>query len=1110
MDGTTGEDNTKVLVNSGVDPMEPTEPAVDPLTVSHVTEAVKTEDIKLEDQNSPVLEKKDLVPGREEGSGNLGASSGYALDELMDIGTVDQEEQEAQIKEEEETDTTAAASGSSSPATLVNGTKVKTTESLESNSSSPALVQVKDEPQDEEYDRALIASAAVKDEEEPENNLQIGAVFSVPPEKPPQAVQGNMACSRCKKSLVKGQTAFQRKGCPNVYCSTNCLTANLKKADVRSCFQCSKVILRIPDIINYPDSSGIMRNFCSQSCLFSFKKNPAPGPGPGPSKSIPDVLCSICSSFSPSKHEVTLRGATHRLCSDECFHKFRTSNKLSMSGCVQCGSFISNKPLLLILSDGNRSFCSQSCLARHKEKSSLVVPCTMCRASRTLAEAVDSTNSDDSVHLFCSTSCIMAHKVQTVSTSGARLACDACTKVSVPLYHLAMSDTSIRNFCSLPCVLSFQDKFKKLPNVFTKLPVPGSPQNLQIQLSPAPATAVAPAAATPAAASTVATVAAVTNTPTKGLSCRQCDTKVTQKPEVLQLEGKLVFFCSQNCLLDFKTTNFLFNTCDYCKVEKVTREVKRMVSKICHFCSDGCKLLYRHDLTKGWGNYCQSCSYCHSLSKKCTGAYYGTSSEDFCSDICRTKYTMLFCHVSKCDFCDRKGILKQSLPLLGDPKHFCQVSCMLKFCIKTTQEQGPLNLKPATPVIANVMSLASSPQTQTVTREMFYKVPLSSSEVKSAMAAKINTRQAPAPPAPAPSAKVMKNKALLCKPLVQNKGISCKTQTVDAEMQTDKTPNILIVPVPVPVYVPVPMGMYSQCTPQALGLPFPLPVPMFLPVSTNNAEKIVETIQEIKEKIPSDPFEAELILMAEMVAEDTEKPQEKPTENRSKVEAAAQGRSSSSDELDVDDLNSYLKDWDDTNSSPRTPGQPFTNEKLPSLMDIPVATPNVQYRDNRIYTPPALDLEADQPIEFLERLSQTREEALSRVPSPPSRHPRKAREKRRGRRPKRYARSPEPEEEPSPPPAVDQAPKLKSEYGLNAWKHWVQWRRNQPELQQLRLSARPIELREDVLQFPTAELSLCLCYFISEVKRPNGEPYSPDGLFYLCLGIQKVTMDMFT
>lgn len=52
-------------------------------------------------------------------------------------------------------------------------------------------------------------------------------------------------------------------------------------------------------------------------------------------------------------------------------------------------------------------------------------------------------------------------------------------------------------------------------------------------------------------------------------------------------------------------------------------------------------------------------------------------------------------------------------------------------------------------------------------------------------------------------------------------------------------------------------------------------------------------------------------------------------------------------------------------------------------------------------------------------------------------------------------------------------------------------------------SARRMELKEDVLHCTTAELSYGLCCFINEVKRPNGKPYSPDSLFYLCLGIQQ-------
>lgn len=61
----------------------------------------------------------------------------------------------------------------------------------------------------------------------------------------------------------------------------------------------------------------------------------------------------------------------------------------------------------------------------------------------------------------------------------------------------------------------------------------------------------------------------------------------------------------------------------------------------------GCKLLFRHDLTKSWGKHCHSCVYCHSVSKKLVTAQYGGLTEDFCSEECRSKYTMLFCHVSE-------------------------------------------------------------------------------------------------------------------------------------------------------------------------------------------------------------------------------------------------------------------------------------------------------------------------------------------------------------------------------------------------------------------------------------------------------------------------------
>ena len=38
-----------------------------------------------------------------------------------------------------------------------------------------------------------------------------------------------------------------------------------------------------------------------------------------------------------------------------------------------------------------------------------------------------------------------------------------------------------------------------------------------------------------------------------------------------------------------------------------------------------------------------------------------------------------------------------------------------------------------------------------------------------------------------------------------------------------------------------------------------------------NEDKVTESIEDIKEKLPSHPFEADLLEMAEMIAEDEEK-----------------------------------------------------------------------------------------------------------------------------------------------------------------------------------------------------------------------------------------------
>uniref|UniRef100_A0A8D0AE67 Zinc finger MYM-type protein 4-like n=1 Tax=Sander lucioperca TaxID=283035 RepID=A0A8D0AE67_SANLU len=915
------------------------------------------------------------------------------------------------------------------------------------SSPSPPLVKVKDEPIDEDYEQALTQqppTASVKDEPNTaKEDLRIGSVFSVSPAAETQTQPTSnpsslhMSCSHCSKSLMKGQTAFQRKGSPALFCSTSCLTTSLPtvKGVSKVCHSCQKLIFRPQDVILAPDDKGGMKEFCSQNCLtsFNYKKSAATKTVPQPIG--PQSLCSMCTRYSVSKHEVILSGAVHKICSDACFNRFRTVNNLSMAGCANCGSYCHMKPLMLKMDDCNKTLCNAECLAKYKEKTKITKACTMCRTTRLLAETVDSKNSDDSVNLFCSSSCVMAFKVQSVSASGARLNCDSCGKNSVPAYHLAMSDTSIRNFCTLPCVMAFQwfslktlvlfsvpqDKFKKSQkqvNVFTKLPM-GS----QVP-------AIIP----------TQTPQDVPKGPLK-LNCSQCNRNIAFKPEVIQIKVTLFFVCSVDCANEFKKDNSVTSLCEYCKIEKITRDAKRINNKDCFFCSDGCKLLFRHDMTKNWGKHCHSCVYCHSVSKKLVTAQYGGSTEEFCSDDCRSKYTMLFCHVAKCDTCGRKGKLKQSLPMVGEVKHFCDLTCLLQFCCDKVATQGEIFKEEATPVIGNVISLAGPPignrtaqQSTQHTNTGVYEVYVKYIREKNKDTVKVHP-----PPAP----KILKNKALLCRPMVQNKGVSCRTQTADVEAQTDDVlPKIMIVPIPVPVYVPVPMNMYSQCTPRPVAMPVPLPVPMFLPVTMDSAERIVETIQEIKEKIPSDPFEAELILMAEMVAEQHEKndkeerPKEKVVEkDRERHEAAA----------------------------------PAGKRNCFKVVFIFLLFKETVKR-SKIMVLRKLDKHSRQglavilkPLSLNARVKLLIGGNFDAVTVTCLLH-------------------------------CIFAQILCVQLFLRLSLFWTLC---------VLISARPMELKEDVLRSTTAELSYGLCCFIAEVKRTNGEPYSPDSLFYLCLGIQQ-------
>ncbi|XP_041593979.1 zinc finger MYM-type protein 4 isoform X5 [Vulpes lagopus] len=1072
-------------------------------------------------------------------------------------------------------------------------------------------IRIKEEPLDDEYDKAMAPQQGLLDKikDEPDNaqeyshgqqqktqegELKISAVFSVSgsplapqlttgfqpslassgmnkmlPSVPATAVR--VSCSGCKKILQKGQTAYQRKGSTQLFCSTLCLTGYTvpparppPPPTKKTCSSCSKDILNPKDVISAQfENSTTSKDFCSQSCLstYELKRKPVVTIN---TNSI-STKCSMCQKNAVIRHEVNYQNVVHKLCSDACFSKFRSANNLTMNCCENCGGYCysgSGQCHMLQIEGQSKKFCSSACVTAYKQKSAKITPCALCKSLRSSAEMIENTNSLGKTELFCSVNCLSAYRVKMVTSAGVQVQCNSCKTSAIPQYHLAMSDGSIRNFCSYSCVVAFQNLFNK-PTGMNSSVVPLSqgqvivsiPTGSTVSSGGGNTSAVSPTSISSSAAAGLQRLAAQSQhvgfpRNVVKLKCQHCNRLFATKPELLDYKGKMFQFCGKNCSDEYKKINNVMAMCEYCKIEKIVKETVRFSGADKSFCSEGCKLLYKHDLAKRWGNHCKMCSYCLQTSPKLVQSNLGGKVEEFCCEECMSKYTVLFYQMAKCDGCKRQGKLSESLKWRGEMKHFCNLLCILMFCNQQSMceppsqnnaasismvpaaSAGPPSLrKDSTPVIANVVSLASAPAAQpTVNSNSVLQGAVPTVTAKIIGDASTQTDALKLPPSQPP--RLLKNKALLCKPITQTKATSCKPHTQNKECQTvedtPSQPQIIMVPVPVPVFVPIPLHLYTQYAPVPFGIPVPMPVPMIIPSSMDNEDKITESIEDIKEKLPSHPFEADLLEMAEMIAEDEEK-----------EKTLSQGGSQTSEQELFLDTKIFEKDQGSTYSGDlesEAVSTPHSWEE--ELNHYALKSNAVQEADSDLKQvskgETEQDLEADFPSESFDPLSKgqgiqarsrTRRRHRDGFPQP----------RRRGRKKSIVAMEPRSLIQGAFQGCSVSGMTLKYMYGVNAWKNWVQWKNAKEEQGDLKCGGiehaasspcsdplgnaqdhalsqessepgcrvRSIKLKEDILSCTFAELSLGLCQFIQEVRRPNGEKYDPDSILYLCLGIQQ-------
>uniref|UniRef100_A0A3Q4H114 Zinc finger, MYM-type 2 n=1 Tax=Neolamprologus brichardi TaxID=32507 RepID=A0A3Q4H114_NEOBR len=580
---------------------------------------------------------------------------------------------------------------------------------------------------------------------------------------------------------------------------------------------------------------GSTHLFCSTTCLSAFSHKPAP------KKSCTMCKKDITNMKGTIVAQVDSSESFQEFCSTGCLGAYENKQNPPKSNlktkCTVCGKHTEIRHEVSFKTVTHK-ICSDACFNVYRRANGLIMNC--CEQCGDYLPSRASANHsllvDGQQKRFCCQNCIREYK-QVSHKLESCLSCKTLIKTGEVLHSVGAGGTMV-SYCSVNCmnkgkltttsVISTEPtchfcKRNSLPQYQATLP-----EGNVLNFCSSQCVTKFQNATLQTATNGQAPLS-TTNSPVK-LKCNYCRGVFSLKPEILEWEDKVYQFCSKTCCEDYKKLHCIVTFCEYCQEEKTLHEMVKFSGVKRPFCSEGCKLLFKQDFIQRLGLKCVSCNHCNQLCKRGVTRLLGGMTRDFCSEACAKKFNDWYYKAARCDCCKVQGNLTESVMWRSEVKQFCDQECLLRFYC---QQNEP------------IMVTQKGPENTTLgCRTLVPPGPLSTTNVK--------------------------NKAVLCKPLTLTKATYCKPHMQSKLLQTDDgvKREYVPVPIPVPVFIPMPMNMYSQVTPTPLSLPVPVPVPVFLPTTLQGAEEIVQTINELKTKVPSDPLEDDLITMAEVITED--------------------------------------------------------------------------------------------------------------------------------------------------------------------------------------------------------------------------------------------------
>lgn len=623
------------------------------------------------------------------------------------------------------------------------------------------LDRIKEEPDDaHEYgpQESELKISAVFSASDTSLGFQVGLPSHDPSTSFPAVPAAQVFCFGCKQLLRKGQPTYRKAGSAQLFCSMGCVITFSSAVCVpplpkRTCTHCSKDILNPMDVITTQfENSSLCKEFCSQSCLFSYE--------------LKKPVVTIYTSGISAKCSMCQKGTDNL--APKPLYALGNSSRLSAE-------------MIETTNDSGRTelFCSINCLSAYRIKtvisSGIQVLCHSCKTAAVPQYHLAMSNG--TICSFCSSSCVLAFQ---------------------NVFNKPKGRTS-----SLAPISQGQE-------------VVNTPMQSAVSArKDAPASSFSSPISNPAATA-LETLAkqshqiALTHSFLK-LTCLQCSLQFATKPELLFYKGRMFMFCGKACCDEYKRQNKVKALCDYCKLQKTIEDTVRFSGVDKPFCSEVCKVLSARDFGERWGNYCKTCSYCLQTSANFVENQLEGKLQVFCCEDCMSKFTALLYQTARCDACKRQGKLSESLKWRGNIKYFCNLFCVLKFChqysvndpipqrkvfvlpkpaqviipkVQTALTALPSPKIATTPVITSVTSLAKIPALQPTRNTNSVSTGAGPTEAtkiigngsKQAAAERLQSLQAP---------KLLKNKGILCKPVTQTKATSCRPHTHHVACQTD-------------------------------------------------------------------------------------------------------------------------------------------------------------------------------------------------------------------------------------------------------------------------------------------------------------------------------------